>query len=238
MSFYTGLVYYRPRVPPAMTSIDLAGFVAQLRDAGVVADERSGTLQIKFGNAIDQDELGTSCDEEIGPGIFSMGEIEWDIDLPFGTKLAATIDALTADERKIYRAHVCLGAAVPEITEPITRTNSPENDYDFCPTDLSIEVGPIELYTLSSEVAAFAGWIGVRLSGSGYLYPWTFRDVVERLDATPGVAHLTEICRSTWPIDPDPPEPAVVDVRDEIGTLWPYDDLARPWNWYWGIQEG
>ncbi len=87
------------------------------------------------------------------------------------------IAALTDDQRCIYRALIVLGDLKDEISQSITRTNSPENNIDFLPGSVGIQIEPIKTSELGSEVSNFAGWLGVSISGPGYLYPWTFSEV-------------------------------------------------------------
>jgi hypothetical protein len=81
------------------------------------------------------------------------------------------------------------------------------------------------------------GWIAISVSGPGYLYPWTFRDVLNRLEGTPEIHRIMEMCRSFWPAPSLPPEPDIVELRRQVAELWPYDDFARSWDWYWGLHE-
>ena len=48
MSFYTGLTFYRPREPPAMTASELGQFIAQIRDAGLLANDGFKYLQVRI----------------------------------------------------------------------------------------------------------------------------------------------------------------------------------------------
>lgn len=236
MSFYTSLVFYRPRTPPAVTAANLARFIAAIHETGVFTDRGFQSLGVKFGRAIDQDELGTTWEEEIAPRLVTVREIEWDIHLDRCDTVRQVIDPLESDGRTIYRASVSLGMPTDAVLDPITRKNSPENDCNYEPDSLSIEVGPIEIFDLKSEAPALCGWIGLSLTGYGYLFPWTFRDVVERLDANAEVGKLTALCRSHWPVPSTKPEAAIVKARRQLGTVWPYD-TGKPWDWYWGVQE-
>ena len=166
-----------------------------------------------------------------------MREIEWDIDdlQPHG--LEEIIDTLRGDVRRVYRAHLSIGTPVDSLLQPITRLNSPENDRDFTPDTLSISIGPVKVASLGSDDIAHVGWISVNLSGYGYLYPWTIREVVDRLEATPEIRRLADLCRTFWPVPPAPPRAEVVAARGEMGDLWPYDQADKEWDWYWGVQE-
>ena len=164
-----------------------------------------------------------------------MSEIEWDLDLSHPGGIQEMIDALATDGRRIYRAHVSLGTPIDAVLQPVTRINSPENELDFCPDSLSVDTGPIERH--GCDFRAFVGWIGLSLSGYGYLFPWTCRDVFQRLENTPEIRHIAEVCRSFWPVAPKLVEDRIVEVRKELGELWPYENLDKRWDWYWGIEE-
>lgn len=236
MSFSTSLTYYRPCAPPTITADDLARFISQLRDTGILTDDGFQMLHVKFGDSIDQDEQGTSWEEEISPCMFISHDIEWDVDL-YPSGLQDIIERLTGDDRRIHRALASLGGVIDAVLQPITRTNSPENERDFCPDSLWLEFGPVETYHLAGEAPAVVGWIGVSLSGDGLLFPWTFRDVVDRLEATPEIQCMMNSCRSFWPVPPEPPEPRIVALRSQIGELWPYKTIDKPGDWYWGLKE-
>lgn len=169
--------------------------------------------------------------------MFVSHDIEWDVDLSDPSGLQDIIERLTGDNRRIYRAHASLGGTIDAVLHPITRTNSPENDRDFCPDSVSLNIGPIEIYDLACEAPALVGWVGVSLSGYGYLFPWTFRDVFNRLEATPDIQRIKNVCRSFWPVPPEPPDTRIVELRPQLGELWPYKTFDRQWDWYWGLQE-
>jgi hypothetical protein len=105
MSFYTGLTFYRPRKPPAMTAGDLGRFVAQIRDAGLLADRGLQYLKTRVGDSIDQDDQGTTSYEEAegAPGAGCVKEIEWDLELARPSGVAEIIAALAGDNRRIVR---------------------------------------------------------------------------------------------------------------------------------------
>jgi len=237
MSFFTSLTYYRPCTPPIVTGNDLANLITQLYETGTLTDSGFQILQVKFGNSVDQDEQDSSSAEEIMPGLAVMDDIEWDLDVPKPSGIRGIIDALKGDNRPVYRAYASLGGAIDAVLKPITRTKSPENQINFCPDSVSLEIGPIEIFNLRSDAPAFVGWIGLSLSGNGYLFPWKFRDVFERLESTPEVQRIAEACRSFWPVAPDRPEPCIVELRRQLDDLWPYDSFDKEWDWYWGIQE-
>lgn len=236
MSFFTGLVFYRPCSPPPITADDLSRLVGRIVESGMLTDSGLRALKLKFGESIDQDDDGLLWTEETVPGVSELCEVEWDVHLE-RTTLRQMLDSLASDDRRVYRAFLGLGAPTGGVLRPITRENSPENEIDYCPYSLSLEIGPIESYDLQSEAPLHVGWIGLTLSGYGYLYPWTLADVVRRLEAAPEIQRLAEICRSFWPVPADPPPADIVGLRREFRRLWPYGDFEKPWDWYWGLQE-
>lgn len=240
MSYYTSLVFYRPAKPPAITASDLGRFIARIHDEGLLVDDGLRVLQLKLGDSIDQDEKRATCLEELehAPGLFVTKDIEWDLELRAPTTIADMIAGLANDNRRIYRAVALLGSPIDAVLNPITRTNSPENDVSFCPDTLGIDIGPINIGGLAADhPPLFVGWIGVSLSGSGYLFPWTSRDVLKRLEGKEPIQQLMEVCRSTWPVPPRELENRFIDMRRDIGDHWPYDELSKPWDWYWGFDE-
>ncbi len=81
------------------------------------------------------------------------------------------------------------------------------------------------------------GWIAVNLDGPGYLFPWSFRDLVDRAEAIAPVRELMSLCRRTWPVAPGEPDRRVIEARRMMGELWPYPRLDGPWDWSWGLGE-
>jgi hypothetical protein len=234
---YTSLQYYRPRTPPAVTADNLSRFIAALRDTRALTDSGLFCLQVKFGQSIDQDEKDANWLENIADGIATTNEVQWDINVPNPSGLQEMIDRLAGDQRRVYRAYIDLGTPTDEVLKPITRTNSPENEVDFCPDSISIELGPVHLHTLASDQPALVGWISIHVSGYGYLYPWTLRDTVARLESTPATRHIMDACRSFWPVSSPPPDAEILKLRRQVPELWPYEDYAKPWDWYWGVNE-
>jgi hypothetical protein len=235
MSFYTSLIFYRPRTPAIVTGPDLASFVSELEGLGITEDAGVRSLSVKFGNAIDKDDRPATWEEYAG-AIGTLKEIDWDVDeRPSSIKRIATI--LKRDSRPIYRCHVSLGFATSEIVDQLKREDSNENETDLVLDGWSIELGPIHLRNLSDDAVLHAGWIGVTISGPGYLYPWTVREVVERAEAHPRLRNLVALCRSTWPVPNEIPDPRTQRLRTKHTTHWPYGDVKLEWDWHWGVSE-
>jgi hypothetical protein len=91
---------------------------------------------------------------------------------------------------------------------------------------------------LAADDTFHVGWIGINLSGYGYLYPWTFADLVHRADQEPAIGKMTALCRDVWPVIHSKPSWRQRRARRKMGELWPYPSTAMPLDWYWGLGEG
>ena len=130
-----------------------------------------------------------------------------------------------------------LGGATDEIINHLQRINSPENAIDLSLDGWSLELGPIELGSLSDDESLHVGWIAVSISGQGYIYPWTSMQLVARAEAHPRLQALAALCRAAWPVSPDKPIGRVRRARAKYKGIWAYTDHGLPWNWYWGVDE-
>jgi hypothetical protein len=100
-----------------------------------------------------------------------------------------------------------------------------------------MEIGPIISCDLGSEDLFHVGWLSVSLSGYGYLYPWTFAELVQRAEGDSSIRRVTELCRATWPVEAGRRDRRQKTLRKRMGDLWPYPEIDRPWDWYWGLSE-
>jgi hypothetical protein len=100
-----------------------------------------------------------------------------------------------------------------------------------------MEIGPILSCDLGCEAPFHVGWVSVSLSGYGYLYPWSFAELVQRAEGHPAIGRMTDLCRATWPVDAGRPDQQLKKLRKQMGDLWPYPKIDRPWDWYWGLCE-
>jgi hypothetical protein len=235
MSFYSSLIFYRPRKPPLVTGELLARFISGIQDLGILENQGILKLALKFGSGIDQDDLPSTWEEYSGT-IGAFKEIEWDMEESF-TSVEEMAADLVSDRRPIYRAYLSLGGASDEIVDHLKRVGSPENDIDLVLTGWSLELGPIRLGTLSEDVEFHGGWIGLGISGYGYLYPWSTRQLVQRAEVHPRLRELMTLCRSTWPVPREKPNWRTRRQRAKQGELWPYEDPGLHWDWYWGVSE-
>lgn len=240
MSFDTSLRFYRPGTPPTLTGADLARFVEGFAALGVALEEGAIGLRVKLGRAIDQDERPTLWEEPVTPGggISVTRRAAFDAeasDLPSFGRLAADLARLGGP---IYRAELDLGRAVEAVRSRTRREPSEENEVALSLGRLGLQVGPILSHALGDEATYMVGWIAFQMHGHGYLYPWTFRELVDRVEAAPEVRALMDVCRATWPVAPEQPPRGVVAARKRMGELWPYTRADLPGDWYWGLAEG
>ncbi len=229
-------MFYRPGTPPRVTGASLARFVRAFAQLGVAKPQVSLGSSVKFGRGINQDTRLSSWIKWIG-GIGKHREIKWDLDWqPQST--AKLADVLDKNDRPIYRAHLSLGPLTDEIAEGVHRVGSPDNKYELTPDSWSLEIGPVDCYSLETEDQLFrVGWIEVSLSGYGYLFPWTFRDLLQRAERLPGIRKVMDLCRSTWPVPSALPDQKTKKLRTRMGELWPYHTVDLPGDWYWGLAE-
>lgn len=240
MSFYTSLHFYRPGPPPILTGAQLAAFVARFASLGIATEGDSIGLRVKFGRAIDQDDRPTDWDEPLTPdGILSIARrIAYDAESADLPSLARLADALARLGGPIYRAGLDLGGVAEPVLSRVSREPSEENTVSLSLCRWALEAGPILSHALGGEAAYSVGWLSVAMHGPGYLYPWDFRGLLDRVESAPGVHHLMDLCRRTWPVRGDPPPRRVIRARRRMGELWPYDRLDLPSDWSWGLAEG
>lgn len=240
MSFYTSLFYYRPGTPPTSTGADLAGFVASFASLGLADEDGPIGYRVKLGRAIDQDERPTDWDESMtSDGVISVARrIEFDAEETDLLTLAQLAESLARLDGSIYRADLDLGHVVQPVLSRTKRSPSEENDVALTLTHWGLQIGPILSHALGGEGAYMVGWIAVTMHGYGYLYPWGLRELVDRVEASPGIRGLMDLCREAWPIGPEKPPRGVVSARKKMGELWPYARADLSWDWYWGLAEG
>lgn len=238
MSFYSSLLYYRPCKPPRITGRDLARFVTAVKSLGILQDAGYQHCNVKFGSAIDQDDGNMDASVEVLPGLRTIAQKKWDLD-KYTKSLDEIIRLLEPQGESVYRAHLGFGRLIDPVAEAISRVDSPENEINFTPCDLALEFGPVRCAMLGSDEIWQVGWIKVSLHGYGYLWPWTFRELIARAEGLPEISRLTDLCRTFWPIEAEQRKVGEESIaqRKEMGQLWPYDEIDRPWDWFWGVSE-
>lgn len=247
MSFWTSFHYYRPTRPPVVTGPALATFVRDLAATGSV-EPGFMSLSVKFGKRIDRDDKPTSREVEIYPRCYVYRDIRWDIRERDPIDVLRMADLLDDQDRPIYRAELSLGAVPERIWRPLM-ANREDGDTSACFHSWWLQLAPVESASLDSDGTFEVGWMSLGLSGPGYLSPLTPSELVRRATGVPELHEVTELCRRTWPVDPEW-VPGIVakltpvarrhkvrQFRGKMGGLWPYDSLDEPWDWYWGVAE-
>jgi hypothetical protein len=237
MGFWTSCKFYRPRTPPLIRCADLANFVERLSQLNIAGGKYFYGAKVAFGTAIDQDDRPSSSFEPIEPSgiIHQSRDIEWGWGAKYESLAELTAALREAPDKPIYRAFVSLGGVATPVYEALSRPPVPENDQYLSLDGLSLEIDRIEIYDHDQGASIHCGWISVNIGGQGYPYPWTKREVLQRLETEPHVVALAELCRSTWPVPNEPLPPQYVELRRKLQNFWLYDDLAKPWDWYWGV---
>ena len=252
MSFQTSLFLYHPQPPRGLTTAKLAGFIREFAALGLAAPSGLIGFQVKFGRSVDQDERPSAWAVPVpgmGGCISTWREIEYDAEdvaVPDLARLAGVLDRLPA--KPIYRATLFLGSIAEPIRQALGRDPSPDNEIPLSLDDWTMAAGPVESHDLATDDPFRVGWLEIALSGRGYPHPWTFRDLIARAEAAPGVPALMNLCRRSWPIEPprvpllhlsgsSKPPRRIIELRKSMGELWPYDDLDEPWDWCWGLRE-
>jgi hypothetical protein len=237
VSFFTTLTYYRPGRPPIVTGESLSRFIGRLIDTKLVEHFAFTSLKVKFGRAIDRDLRDAYWLEMLNPIISQSRQIDWDMDISAEGGFDTLLKPIANEHSTIYRAEVSIGGLVESVSSAISRQPSELNSIGFFPESLGLSIGPVRCSDLVSERSWLVGWIEMTFSGGGYLYPWTLRDVVKRAHDSAEITHLCDICRGTWPVPSRRPSILEVKRRKKFHRLWPYDDVKKPYDWFWSIHE-
>jgi hypothetical protein len=237
MSFDTTLHFLRPSRPPRITGPALGGFVSRLAALHLTSPGRDADVSVSFGSRIDQDRKPTIQMQSLSSQISTLSQIDWDVN-ERRIDLAEACAILAGDSRGIYRAHVCLGNLRDDIAARLSRVNSPENSVDLHFGQLVITIEPILLQCLGSMRSAYAGWISLNLSGSGYLWPWTLSELIARAESVAGIRRAMDVCRETFPVAARRPWWWERRRRRSCTAFWPCADLHALPDWSWGVDEG
>ncbi len=223
MGFYSSLMYYRPSEPFLTTGETLVQFVRAFHALGVADCSRAGSLSVWYGvPAYALEDEPDPLDEEV----------EWSIE-EYEVPFLDIPDRLSALDQPVRRANVALGSVVtPSDLDPLRRVGSPENDEDFLPDSWTVRLGPI---ATGRDGNYLVGSVAVNLSGNGYPYPWTPRDLVRRAETIESVQRVMSLCEETWPGEPIAPSTQAQAARRALGKYWPYENVDRPLDWTWGF---
>jgi hypothetical protein len=143
-------------------------------------------------------------------------------------------------ETPLNSASILIGN-LPDDTVRRLDVKSPDNDRTASPHCAGLSLTPTEICMLGSERGFYVGQFSLEISGPGYCFPRTPREIFDAIRTDPGVTPLLEILDSTWPTDVLQLEHA----RDLLSAtlepdLWPYDNIANrpePPHWLWGVAE-
>jgi hypothetical protein len=260
MSFYSGFRLCRPTKPPVITGPALASFIEAFEALGLVRPEGFLYLSVKFGRSIDRDDKDTTIYTPVMPGISNVRSIEWDLE---PDKLAGRrdiIEHLGVHDRPIYRAEVGLGGMTDELHAYVNSTQGFDDEPNLNLDGWSLSILPQPAGLLNTEEQFFTGWIGVGMSGPGYLFPLTLPDLIRRAETHPGLVALADLCRRTWLVTTAPvkeplwwylphmrkrhaydmqggrPSRRVQDRRRAMGEAWGYP-IDAPLDWHWIVNE-
>jgi hypothetical protein len=161
---------------------------------------------------------------------------KWDLQ-SYCPSLKGICRLLTSHTKNIYRAAIDLGCATPDICKLLTRDKCADNELELHLDGWALEIGPVFSSFLGSEDDFFVGWVSLSISGNGYLFPWTFAELVQRAESNAGIRKVRDLCRKTWPVDSKPPNLREKKIRRRMGDRWPYSRIDLPWDWFWGIEE-
>jgi hypothetical protein len=193
-------------------------------------------MKLKFGAAIDKDAAPAFwMDPTESPGILGCAEEDWDCD-EIVDSLTSVVRRLISYPSPLYRAWIDLGMASDCVCNHLSRDPCDDNPDPLALNSWSLGLGPVECGGVGSSALYCPGWIEIAVSGYGYLFPWTFRDLVKRADSQPDLIRLKDLCRSTWPVPRSFPDDQQKDVLREMGDLWPYP-VDAPFDWVWGLDE-
>lgn len=237
MSFYSSLKYYRPGPPPRLTTEDLADFLIEIEQSGMVEADEEFSLDLKYGESIDVDEKPTRWFEPTEvPFIYTCGEIDWDAELT-SYSLVDLANQLRAESRTLSRASGALGQLNDAACQSITREPCEQNEHGFYPEHFGIEIGRVEIHSLGMDEPVHVGWISIEVSGNGYLFPWEPKDIVARAEQSAPLTQLAAICRKRWPTEGALPDRQTIKMRKHLKEAWPYADVRKPLDWCWGTFE-
>jgi len=254
MSAFTAAVCYRAGgEPPVVTAGDLAVFVERILALDILAWERMD-VRLKFGRAIDQDDHNTTPEEQVGQNTWLMLDYDWHVKanrLPHAEALellrhppaSRTVErtrklfgpkvVIETFDPHIYRARLSFGM----LKEPIYRDLCHKLEGNYLNlTDLTFSIDVVELIDPEEGGIFQVGWMDFSISGSGYLFPWSYAETMEKLRAHRELGLIRDFCRELWSASTQPVRPELVKGREQMGKLWsePYD---APYDWYWAINE-
>jgi len=244
MSFYTTVSCYRegPQ-PPSITGDDLVNFCQQIIDTDFTKPDTSWWLRLKYGRAIDQDDLSTHREEQISQKISVMKKYDWDVD-NLGIPPAEAMQLLQHPPRKrwslrgdrsrqpIYRALIKFGDLRDEYTTTIQHQLAGNALFLG---ELFLRINVIKIADPDEGNRFEVGWMALEVGGNGYPFPWSYEETMQRIREHPQLTALRELCRSFWPASERPVASEIIEARRLMGRFWS-EPLDVPYDWHWVIQ--
>lgn len=218
MSFWTDLKFYRPGRRSCVSTSDVAAFVKDVLATRLVEPDEVSLPRLEY-----RGKLLASPDADTGN--FNS------------SKDSAVVSQLRSENREIVSGYVGIGTLREDVAGAISRISSPEDEVDFTPHSVGFEIGSVDLFSLASDKTATVGTMGLSIEGPGYLWPWSFSEAVQKLEASREIAVLMDLCRLHWPLPVKAARWLSTRRRNSLGDLWPYEDLDRPLDWCWGLHE-
>ncbi|MEL6497251.1 MAG: hypothetical protein AAFZ67_08015 [Planctomycetota bacterium] len=249
MGFYSSLKFYLPFTkPPRITGPSLVEFIRGFNALEVNPRFRRTHAKLIPGFAIDRDVREMTTYEPYlargsvflsklrrQPGIIEVGKIREQ--MPYEQYL----DGIAAINKPIYRFFTSLGGTSRELSHRLTKP-SDDNEEVFTPDSWSLEIGPVRIGTPETADAIddalgheFAGWIAISISGNGYAFPRTHRQVVDEMTAEPELRAVADHVRSFWPIADPIPSKELIKLRQVMGDAYTGDSCEARADWLWGV---
>lgn len=97
-------------------------------------------------------------------------------------------------------------------------------------------MGPVDVCLLDWDGPVTVGWMSMDVSGYGYLYPWNFRQWVQKAQANEKINDVCELVRRTWPCSMRQPIAEQLKIREKMGPMW-LNSIDAPVDWAWGCSE-
>lgn len=259
MSAFTSAKCYRAGgEPPVITAPELALFVERVLALDILQSSNM-IIELKFGQAIDQDDIDTMPMQKVSPLMTLMLKYGWDIEqfnIPTTKTLEILLHPSASHEVKrkrkhrrdsigakrisktfapnIYRAYLDFGSLKKEVYNPIC--HGPEEENPLWLSELAFSIDMVELNDPEESEAFQVGYLCFSVSGHGYLFPWTYEETLEKLRANLQLQQVREICRAMWPAKTTPPSPEIMEGRRRMGKLWA-EPVDASFDWYWAINE-
>ena len=180
MGFHTSFHLAYPTDPGVLTGATIKGLIEQL-----LPHCREGStfrsIGVAYGDRPSSSDRSAAYQvpTEI-PGL-SLAGFRWDFQ-SWPKSTGELLGALTGfEEKNIHRALVAFGALTDEVAARLKREPGPENEIGLYPYDISILIEPIEVEPDDEDDEPVqVGWVAISISGSGYCYPWTQQELIDR----------------------------------------------------------